>query len=75
MACASLASTPAMLTVHYLAAAVRKSLAYEASDEEELKALILDTADRIEAGDFRPDTSFCPRCDFRRSCPHSVAVD
>jgi hypothetical protein len=22
---------------------------------------------------FTPDTKFCPRCDFKKSCPHSTA--
>lgn len=68
-----LAIEPALLTVHYLAAARRQTSAYEASGEEALKALILQTADAIEARDFKPKTSFCPHCDFRGDCVFSVA--
>ena len=65
--------TPAIITVHYLASGHRASSPYDPSGEEELKRLILETADRIAAAHFKPDTSFCPRCGFRKSCPMSAA--
>lgn len=69
----SLAWEPAWLTIHYLAEGRRVSAAYDPAGEEELKGWILEAADAIEAGRFPPETSFCPRCDYRRECPHSAA--
>jgi DNA helicase-2/ATP-dependent DNA helicase PcrA len=65
--------TPALLSVHYLAAGRIESRDYDPSGEEELKAMIVETADRIEAGGFGPDTSFCRRCVFRKECDFSIA--
>ena len=64
---------PSALTVHYLASGRRASAPYDPAGEEDLKRLILETADRIEAAEFAPAASFCPRCGFRLSCPHSAA--
>lgn len=70
-----LSVTPAWLTIHYLAAGRRESVPYDILGEEELKGLILETADKIEAGKFAPDTSFCPRCGLRKTCALSAARD
>lgn len=67
----SLSLDPALLTVDYLAAGRACSVAYDGKGEGELKELIARTADQIERGDFRPDTGFCARCDFRGDCAHS----
>lgn len=64
---------PELLTIHYLGAGRRESSPYDASREAELLALIEKTADAIEAGERHPDTSFCPRCDFRHDCRFSAA--
>jgi RecB family exonuclease len=69
----SLGIKPALLTIHYLASGKRESLPYDDSGEDELKSLIERAADRIEAGDFKPDTSYCPLCEFRKTCTHSIA--
>lgn len=64
---------PELLTIHYLGAGRRDTSPYDESKEEELLALIEKTADAIESGERHPDTSFCPRCDFRSDCRFSVA--
>ncbi|MBI4375339.1 MAG: PD-(D/E)XK nuclease family protein [Elusimicrobia bacterium] len=69
----SLGFKPDLLSIHYLAAGESRTIPYDDSGEEELKAMILAAAERIEAGEFRPDTSFCPRCHYRRRCVFSAA--
>lgn len=64
---------PTVLTTYRLAAGEKVSVPYDGSGEEELKDLIIRTADRIESGGFAPDTSFCPRCSWRKTCAYSVA--
>lgn len=64
---------PAWLTVDALAAGARVSAPYDGKDEEALAADIMKAAAAIESGSFAPDTSFCPRCDFRKTCSYSVA--
>lgn len=59
---------PDLLTVQYLAQGREESVAYDDSGEARLKELIASCADRIEAGDFGPDTGFCPRCAFQKTC-------
>ncbi|MCX5795000.1 MAG: PD-(D/E)XK nuclease family protein [Elusimicrobia bacterium] len=71
----ALAKEPDLLTWYFVAESRKITVPYDAAGEEGLKALILETADRIEAGKFPPDTSFCPRCDFRQRCTHSVAQE
>ncbi len=68
----SLALPVRSVAVHYLAAGRRESAAYDPSGEEDLKALIVRVADAIERGVYSPDTSFCPRCPFQKSCAYSV---
>lgn len=69
----SLGVKPALLTVHYLAAGRRDSVPYDDSGEDALKTDIEKAADAIEALEVKPDTTFCPRCEFRKTCTHSVA--
>ncbi|MBI3289668.1 MAG: PD-(D/E)XK nuclease family protein [Elusimicrobia bacterium] len=64
---------PATLTVDCVTAGARVTAPYEAKGEEALSADIQAAASGIEAAAFSPDTSFCPRCDFRRDCAYSVA--
>jgi DNA helicase-2/ATP-dependent DNA helicase PcrA len=64
---------PSVLTVHYLAAGRVESRPYTGEGEEELEAMILETASEIEAKNYGPDTSFCPRCVFRKDCEFSVS--
>ena len=71
----SLAIAPDVLTLDYVAAGKKVSVPYAASGEEALKKLITEAADRIEEGDFSPRTEYCPRCEFRKACPHSAARD
>jgi RecB family exonuclease len=67
--------SPASLTIHYLSSGKRETVPYDQAGEEALKADILAAADGIEAGKFVPDTAFCRRCDFRKTCTHSIARD
>ncbi len=71
----SLALEAELLTVHFLAAGRRVSIPYDAAGEAAFKEMIRGTADRIETGAFAPDTTFCPRCDFRNTCVRSACRD
>ena len=62
----------AVLTVDCVTAGRRVSAPYDASGEEELARDIAAAAAAVEAGSFSPDTSFCPRCDFRGDCAYST---
>jgi DNA helicase-2/ATP-dependent DNA helicase PcrA len=64
----------ATLTVDSVTAGKRVSVPRE-FDEAALTADVTAAADGIEAGDFPPDTRFCPRCDFRNDCEFSTARD
>lgn len=64
---------PALLTVDALLAGERVTAPYDPSGEEALAADIVGAAAAIEAGSFTADTSFCPRCDFRKACAFSSA--
>ena len=64
---------PATLTIDCVAAGERVSVPYDPSGEEALAADIRAAASGIAAAAFSPDTAFCPRCDFRQDCAHSVA--
>lgn len=61
------------ITIHYLAAGKRETLPYDDSGEDEFKARIEKTADLIDDGAAKPDTSSCARCEYRRECSHSIA--
>ncbi|HXT02203.1 MAG TPA: PD-(D/E)XK nuclease family protein [Elusimicrobiota bacterium] len=63
----------ATVTMDCVTAGQRVSAPYDASGEDALSADIAAAAAGIEAGEFSPDTSFCPRCDFKNDCPYSVA--
>ncbi len=67
-----LSLSPAILTVDCIAAGERVSARYNAAGEDSLDADIRAAASGIEAAAFSPDTSFCPRCDFRKDCERSV---
>ncbi len=64
---------PATLTVDCVVAGERVSVPYDGAGEEALDADIRAAASGIEAAAFSPDTRYCPRCDFRKDCPYSVA--
>lgn len=68
----SLGLDPVSVAIYFLSAGALVSAAYDSAGEAELKALIVQTADRIEAGDFKADTNFCPRCPYRRDCVFST---
>lgn len=70
----ALAKTPDLLTLYYVADGKKVTAEYDPAGEEELKTIIQENADRIEAGKFPPDTSFCPRCDFRSRCSFGVRL-
>jgi DNA helicase-2/ATP-dependent DNA helicase PcrA len=70
----ALAKTPDLLTLYYVADGEKVTAEYDPAGEEELKTIIQENADRIEAGKFPPDTSFCPRCDFRSRCSFGVRL-
>jgi len=63
----------ATVTMDCVTAGQRVSAPYDPSGEDALTADIAEAAAGIEAGRFAPDTSFCPRCDFRKDCRYSVA--
>lgn len=62
----------ATLTMDCVTAGERVSAPYDPSGEEALAADIAAAAASIEAGDFKPDTRFCPRCDFKSDCAYSI---
>lgn len=63
----------ASLTMDCVTAGERVSVPYDPSGEETLAADVAAAAAGIEAGALSPDTTFCPRCDFREDCVYSVA--
>lgn len=65
-----LSMKPGLLTTYYLAAGRGESFEYDDSGEAALKDEIIRVADQIEAGNFPPNTSFCPRCDFKKICTY-----
>lgn len=72
----SLALDPAWLTLYYVAAGERVTAPYDPSGEGEIRELLTRVGDILAAGRaWKPEVSFCPRCDFRNSCVHSVAKD
>lgn len=68
-----LSLAPETLTVDCVAAGKRVSAPYDGAGEDALDADIRAAASGIEAAAFSPDTSFCPRCDFRADCRYSTA--
>ena len=62
----------ATLTMDCVTAGERVSAAYDPGGEGALAADISAAAAAIEAGVSAPDTSFCPRCDFRHDCAYST---
>ena len=62
----------AVLTVDCVTAGRRVSAPYDSAGEEYLARDISEAATAVEAGAFSPDTSFCPRCDFRGDCVYST---
>jgi len=68
----ALAKEPDLLTLYFVAVSRKVTVPYDRSGEESLKSMIVEAADRIESAKFPPDTSFCPRCDFRQRCSCSV---
>jgi DNA helicase-2/ATP-dependent DNA helicase PcrA len=70
----SLGYEASWLTLYYVAAGKKITVRYDPSREEEVAGLITRVADIIvSTKGFKPDTSYCPSCDFRNSCPHSTA--
>ena len=65
--------TPATLTMDCVTAGERISVPYDGTGEDALAADIRAAASGIAALAFAPDTSYCPRCDFRKDCEYSVA--
>lgn len=64
---------PATLTMDCVTVGARVSAAYNGAGEDALDADIRAAASGIEAVAFSPDTSYCPRCDFKTDCPYSTA--
>mgnify|MGYP001590890968 CR=1 FL=1 len=60
------------LTVDCVTVGERVSAPYDGAGEDALDADIRAAASGIEAAAFTPDTSYCPRCDFRKNCQHSA---
>ena len=66
---------PARLSLLFVAHAAIVGVPYDEAHEPRLKDLLSETADRASSGRYDPDVSHCPRCEFRRSCPHSAAKE
>ncbi|HVE14100.1 MAG TPA: PD-(D/E)XK nuclease family protein [Elusimicrobiota bacterium] len=70
----SLGLDPAWLSLDYVAVGKRVTVPYDAAREDEVKELLARVGDLIAWGKgLRPDTTHCAACDFRASCPHSIA--
>ena len=70
----SLGYEASWLTLYYVAAGRTVTVRYDPSREEEIAGLIARVADIIVSSKgLKPETSACPACDFRNSCPHSAA--
>jgi RecB family exonuclease len=70
----SLGLEPAWLTLYYVAVPRRVTVPYDASQEDEVLALIERVADLVAFRKaFKPETSHCPECEFRTRCAHSTA--
>jgi DNA helicase-2/ATP-dependent DNA helicase PcrA len=63
---------PSVLTMDCVTAGERVSAPYDPGGEDALAADIAAAAAAIEVGTSAPDTSFCPRCDFRHDCVYST---
>lgn len=61
-----------ILTFRYLASGKIVSAPYDRAGEEDLKDVIRKAADAIEVGEFKADTSFCPRCGSKGICAFFV---
>lgn len=69
----SLKLEPAYLSFYYVAAGAKVTVPYDASGESELKTLMGKVADEIASDlELVPDQTFCPKCDYRTSCPRSM---
>ncbi|MFA5141109.1 MAG: PD-(D/E)XK nuclease family protein [Elusimicrobiota bacterium] len=65
---------PAWLTLYYVAAPRRVTVPYDASQEDEVLALVERIADLVALRKaLKPETSRCPECEFRARCTHSTA--
>jgi len=64
---------PDFLTYYFLAHG--KKVVTTRTDEQINSAVksALAAAEKIRMGIFTPDKTFCPKCDFKKTCPHSVA--
>lgn len=64
---------PKWLSFYYVALGRKVTVAYDASGEAELKALLGKVADEIALQrELQPKRTFCPQCDYRTSCPRSA---
>lgn len=69
----SLKLEPAWLSFYYVALGRKVSVPYDSSKEKELEELITRVADALSAQtETVPNTSFCPRCDFRTRCTKAM---
>jgi RecB family exonuclease len=67
---------PAWLTLYYVATGKRTTVPFDPAREEGIVELVTRVADLAVTGrGFRADTTHCPSCDLRRTCPHSVSRD
>jgi DNA helicase-2/ATP-dependent DNA helicase PcrA len=63
----------ATLTMDAVVPGERVSVPYDPSGEDALTSEILGVANGIAAAHSAPNTSYCPRCDFKDDCPSSIA--
>ena len=64
---------PAVLSYYFLAHNKVVTTARTQIQKDEALAEMEAVAQKIEKKDFTPDTSKCPRCDFKQSCRYSAA--
>lgn len=67
---------PAWLSLYFVSAAELVSVPCDEESEAEVRDLLHRVGDlAVHRKSFKPDTTACPRCDFRSRCTHSTALD
>lgn len=73
-AVASLNLEPDWLSFYYVGVPKKVTVPYDADRGDELEEFLGRMGDLLSGGKgWRPDTSYCGRCDFKNLCPHSTA--
>ncbi len=64
---------PSILTFYFVARGEKISTTRSKVQTDAAMRIAEDVARKISGREFAPEKSFCPRCDFKKSCPHSAA--